>query len=373
MSAIRVVHLIPGEQWAGAEVQAVTLIKELRRAAVDARAIVFHRGKVATALERLGIDVTVIDQRVVGPKACLRRLTQRLQSVRPTVIHVHRYRETVLAAAALLQHAGPALVRTVHGLPEPYRGWKAVKMALYRGMEWAAIRMSRAVLIAVSADVGASVRRTFPHATVHVVPNGIDESRILPIRDRAVTRREWGISDDAPVIGFLGRLAPIKGADLFFQMALRLGREFPELHAVLVGEGQQREELEARARGMGLGQIHFLGHREDIGDTLRAIDVVVMPSRHEGLPLILLEAMAAGRPIVASAVGGIPEVVENGRSALLVPPGSVDALTQATRTVLIDPPRAEALAQTARRVVAGYTAQRMTAQVIAVYRALEAV
>jgi glycosyltransferase involved in cell wall biosynthesis len=140
----------------------------------------------------------------------------------------------------------------------------------------------------------------------------------------------------------------------------------------LVGEGDQREELEARVRENGFGRIHLLGHREDMGDVLRAIDVLVMPSRHEGLPLVLLEAMAAGRPVVATAVGGIPEVVENGWSALLVPPESVETLTRATRATLTDPLRAEALAKTAQQVVARYTAQRMAAQMIAVYRASKA-
>jgi glycosyltransferase involved in cell wall biosynthesis len=372
MIPMRVVHLIPGEQWAGAEVQAVTLIRELCHTGVDVRAIVFHHGKTAAVLERMGIDVTVIDQRAVGVSGCLHRLGQRLQSVRPTVVHVHRYRETVLAAAALRQGAGPPLVRTVHGLPEPYRGWKAAKMALYRGLEWTAIRASRAILIAVSENVGAHLRRKFPRAAVHVVPNGIDGSTIRPTRDRTAIRREWGIADDAPIIGFVGRLAPVKGADLFLQTAVRLGREFPSLHAVLVGDGDQRKDLEMRVREEGFGRIHLLGHREDVGDVLRALDVLVMPSRHEGLPLVLLEAMAAGRPIVAAAVGGIPEVVKNGWSALLVPPGSVEALTRATRTTLTDPLRAQALASTARRVAAGYTAERMAARVIAVYRTLEA-
>lgn len=373
MTPFRVIHLIPGEQWAGAEVQAVTLIEELRNVDVDVRAVVFHHGRVEAALEQKGIAVTVIDQHAMGVSACLQHLTGCIQSVQPTVVHAHRYRETVLAAAALWPSSGLPLVRTVHGLPEPYRGWKAAKMAVYRGLEWAAIRASRTILIAVSENVGAYLRRRFPRAAVHVVPNGLDESTVQPTRDRSSIRREWGVADDVPVIGFVGRLAPIKGADLFCQTAIRLGREFPSLHAVLVGEGDQREELEARVREERFGRLHFLGQRNDIGDVLRAIDVLVMPSRHEGLPMVLLEAMAAGRPVVATTVGGIPEVVENGWSALLVPPESVEALTQATRTALTDPQLMEALVKTAQHVVARYTAQRMAAQMVAVYRTLEAV
>jgi len=210
----------------------------------------------------------------------------------------------------------------------------------------------------------------FPQATVHVVPNGIADRRGRPARERAAIRREWGIADDAPVIGFVGRLAPIKGADLFLQTAVRLSREFPSLRAVLVGKGEQRGELEAYAAREGFSGVRFLGHRDDVGDVLTAIDVVLMPSRHEGLPLVLLEAMAAGRPIVATAVGGIPEVVD-GRSAWLVPPGSVDALTEATRTALTDPMRAAALAKTAQETVRRFTAEGMAERVIEVYRTME--
>ena len=245
-----------------------------------------------------------------------------------------------------------------------------MKMAVYHGLERVAIRASGATLIAVSENTGTYLRRVFPQATVHVVPNGITDRRVRPARERAAIRREWGIADDAPVIGFVGRLAPIKGADLFLQTAVRLSREFPSLRAVLVGEGEQRGELEAYAAGEGFSGVRFLGHRDDVGDVLTAIDVVLMPSRHEGLPLVLLEAMAAGRPIVATAVGGIPEVVD-GRSAWLVPPGSVDALTEATRTALTDPMRAEALAKTAQGMVHRFTAERMAERVIEVYRTME--
>lgn len=370
MTPIRVMHLIPGEQWAGAEVQAVTLIERLRDLHVDVRAVVFHQGKVASTLAGLGIDVTVLDQRAMTVAACLKQLTQQIRSFRPTAVHVHRYRETVLAAAALWRRSDPPLVRTVHGLPEPYQGWKAIKMAVYGGLERLAIRASGATLIAVSENTGTSLRRVFPQATVHVVPNGITDRRVRPARERAAIRREWGIADDAPVIGFVGRLAPIKGADLFLQTAVRLSREFPSLRAVLVGEGEQRGELEAYAAGEGFSGVRFLGHRDDVGDVLTAIDVVLMPSRHEGLPLVLLEAMAAGRPIVATAVGGIPEVVD-GRSAWLVPPGSVDALTEATRTALTDPMRAAALAKTAQETVRRFTAEGMAERVIEVYRTME--
>ena len=105
---------------------------------------------------------------------------------------------------------------------------------------------------------------------------------------------------------------------------------------------------------------------------MRALAIVVMPSRHEGLPMVLLEAMAACRPVVATTVGGIPEVLEHGASGLLVPPESIEALTRATRIALTNPQLTQTLAQAAKRVAARYTARHMAAQVVAVYRTLEA-
>lgn len=370
MTPGRVVHLIPGEQWAGAEVQAVTLIEQLRARQVDVRAVVFHHGQVERALAHRDIEVTVLDQRTMPVRVCFERLRHHIRSLGPVVVHTHRYRETVLAAAMQWPRSGPSLVRTVHGLPEPYRGWQGLKMALYRHLEATAIRASRATLIAVSENVGSYLRRVFPRARVHVVPNGLDDSTLRPTRDRAALRDEWGIANDAPVIGFIGRLAPVKGPDFFLQVAARLQRDMPSLCAVLVGEGAQRSELEARTAAAGWRGVRFLGHRDDVADVLGAIDVLVMPSRHEGLPMVLLEAMAAGRPVVAAAVGGIPEVVTNGASALLVPPGSVEALAGATRSLLTDPRLADALARTAQTVVRRYTAERMAERVVALYRSV---
>lgn len=362
-----VVHLIPGEQWAGAEVQAVTLIERLRARRVDVRAVVFHHGPVERALAQRGIDVTVLDQRALPLGTCIARLRERLQSLRPAVVHAHRYRETVLAAALAWPRSGPPLVRTVHGLPETYEGWRGIKMAAYHRLEGAAIRTSRATLIAVSESVASYLRGRFPRAPVYVVPNGIDGLSFFSGRGRSALRREWGVEDHAPVVGFVGRLVPVKGPDLFLQAVIRLQRDIPSLHAVMVGEGDQRRALERQAAGAGWRGIRFLGHRDDVTEILGAIDVLVMPSRNEGLPMILLEAMAAGRPIVAAAVGGIPEVAVNGESAFLVPSGSVDALVWATRIVLGNPERAASLGRAARAAVLRYTAGHMAERMMTIY------
>ena len=148
-------------------------------------------------------------------------------------------------------------------------------------------------------------------------------------------RAEFGIAEGAPVAGTVGRMIEVKGYPLMLE-ALALARQsVPDLHWLQVGDGPDREKIMELAAERGLtSAVSFAGSRSDVGDLLAAMDVWVMSSTHEGLPVSLLEAMAAGKPIVATEVGGIPDVVEDGVSALLVPSGRAAELAAALVRVL---------------------------------------
>lgn len=374
---VRVVHLIAGDQWAGIEAQTTNLLADLvRRPDVAPAAAVFHDGRLLRELARLGVPVELIDQRRLGPAGCVARIARLLRRHDAAVVHTHRYRENTLGALAcgLLLRRRPRQVVTVHGLPEPFRGWRRLKMELYRTLETAALRAAQPTLIAVSREMQFTLQGRYPACHTIYLPNGIDPAHLKPARDPSLMRWDLKLSRRAPVIAMIGRLAPVKGADLFLWAAHRMLRPRPDLRFLVIGDGPERSRLEAQARELGLdGSLQFLGHRDDLPDLLQIVDVLLMPSRHEGMPMSLLEALALGKPVVAAAVGGIPEVIRDQEQGLLVAPENPVQLADACLALLAQPARARELgAQARQRVLRDFSSTRTAANVAALYGRLAA-
>jgi glycosyltransferase involved in cell wall biosynthesis len=178
--------------------------------------------------------------------------------------------------------------------------------------------------------------------------------------------------DDARLVGVVARVISIKGQDVFLRAAGRLAPENPSLHFVIAGDGEQREEFEALARALALdGRVHFLGWRRDIPFVLANLDVVVLPTvlDFEGVPLALIEALASRRPVVATRVGGVGELVRDGETGLLVEPRDDAGLAGAIATLVREPSRMNALAERGQRLVIDvYQRDRMIAETEKFYR-----
>jgi glycosyltransferase involved in cell wall biosynthesis len=205
---------------------------------------------------------------------------------------------------------------------------------------------------------------------VDVVHTGIELQRFTPGEGRDAFRQEFGIGPQEVVLGTMARLDDTrKGVDLFLQMAAQLAPRWPAARFLVAGEGLLRPALEAQAASLGLGErVIFAGWRRDTARVLAGLDVFVMPSLFEGGPTTVLEAMAMGKAVVASRVGMVPEVIEEGRSGLIVPPGDVPALTLAATRLLQDPPLAAKIEATAReRAVANYSIDRMVQRYLEVF------
>jgi glycosyltransferase involved in cell wall biosynthesis len=169
---------------------------------------------------------------------------------------------------------------------------------------------------------------------VRLIPNGIPP---LPAADEDL-RRSLGIADDAPVIGTLTVLRPEKALDTLVEAASQLAQRFPGLKVLIAGAGREEERLRTLISAHRLEEtVLLLGFRRNVSDVLAALDVAVCCSEREGSPLAVLESMAAARPIVATSVGGIPQLVRDGREALLVPPRDPVALADALSRLLSDP------------------------------------
>lgn len=181
-------------------------------------------------------------------------------------------------------------------------------------------------------------------ARVRCVHNGVDLARFAPRQVPPTLRGRLALPAGVPLLVSVGRFVPYKGYHHLLEAARLVAQARPEAHWLLVGDGELRGKLEAQCRGAGLeSRVRFLGWREDVPDLLALSDLFVLPSLGEHFGRVLIEAMAAGRPVVATDAGGVPEIVRHGQTGLLVPPGEARPLAEAVLALLGDPARAAAM------------------------------
>lgn len=256
------------------------------------------------------------------------------------LINAHGFKGLVLGWLAACRFGLP-LVATQHGFTPSNR-----KQRLYTWITLWLCRMPQVrAVVCVADSIAHLLRRAGVRDTkLHVLPNGLPAAAARPGGRPA-------LAPAAPLLGFVGRLSLEKGPDLFVELAIRLCQRQPRLSVALLGEGPQRAELEARIAAAGLSQRILLpGYQDNMADWLAALDALVLSSRTEGTPMVLLEAMQLGTPIAAFAVGGIPDVLVHEQSALLSPAGDLEHLATQAERLLTDPALRQRLAARARQV-----------------------
>jgi glycosyltransferase involved in cell wall biosynthesis len=288
-------------------------------------------------------------------------LIRELRRDRPAVFHAHLswpFAAKNALVTALLARV-PAVVATIQLFPEDFRihFWTSVQERL--------IAASVGRYIAVSRDIAQQVeqRLRWPTDKITVIHNGVQVDRFRDRTDPALRAMLSG--GGRLVLLTIARLDVQKGHDVL----LRAAAQVPGAHFVFAGEGPERAALEAQASTLGLrDRVLFLGHRTDVPELLAAADIFVLPSLYEGSSLAILEAMAAAKPIVATAIGGTDELIVDGRSGLLVPPADPQALAGALSQLLSSPELRVRLAEEARRrVEERFSASTMAARVSSVY------
>jgi glycosyltransferase involved in cell wall biosynthesis len=333
--------------------------------------------EMADVLEQSGVLVHRIPElgRNVRPgqdALALAKLVHLLRRVRPEIVHTHTAKAGALGRLAALIARVPHRIHTFHGHTfHGYFGRKTTRVFL--GVErMLARRTDRIIALsdAQAADL-AERYRVSSRASLRVVPLGLDLAS-LGTENALALRREFRAEVGAggrPIISIVGRLVPVKRHDLFVDAVAKLRRKGVEGVFVVVGGGPERERLEARAFARGVAEdLRFLGWRRDLARIYAGSDVVALSSDNEGTPVALIEAMAAGVPVVAAAVGGVPDVLEDGRLGLLVEPDSADALAGGIEALLGDAQLSAELSARARpAALSRFGVDRLLTDVAALY------
>ena len=354
----------------GAERHVLTLVQELASRGVDTELVVLLWNtdpQIEMALARVracGVKVGLIERRRGGSGLlsrfvrdldCWRRLALVLRFRRDRVVHMHM--ELVMQVLAARMAGCRRLVMTIHN-DEPLYRRRVVRMWFSR------LAASGVRFVAITDHV-----RQYLVNAVRVRPESVMTIKYgvpVPVRCPA-SRFGLGLTDADFVVGFVGRLTAQKNIQLLIRaMALR-----PDVTCLIVGEGELRSELETLARTLDCSNVRFLGARSDAAGLMPLFDLLCLPSRWEGLGLVLLEAMLQDVPIVASRAGAIPEVLDQGRCGVLIDPASVSSLVDAIDTVRVDVFRRLALVRAARAHAANvYGVARMGDETCNLYKEL---
>jgi glycosyltransferase involved in cell wall biosynthesis len=356
-----VIHFTDSTGFGGAEVALLTLLGGLDRRHWNP--VLFHHDSpgvrpLLEATSRLGVRARPI-ARARGLQD-LARLVQEVRSEKAAVFHAHL--SWALRCNWGLLAADLARVPAVIATQQLFRPLSSPREIL---RQWVlAGRVDR--YIAVSEDMARKLRATplFPARKVEIIRNAVDVRRFRQQSGGALRRELRGVPA-RPIVLALARLDAQKGLFDLLEAAVLV----PDANFVIAGDGQERKRLEDTARTLAVdGRVLFLGHREDVPELLAACDLFVLPSLYEGFPLSVLEAMAAGRPVVATAIGGTEEAVINGETGLLVPPHDPAALAAAIRSLLSDPPLGRRLGLAGReRALREFSAEKMVREVTELY------
>ena len=361
---VRVVEVMATGTNGGAQEHVYSLVTRMDRDRYDVRVVSLSHGSSVRRLEKAGIEVTVIDE--PDDRVAVRALAELLAPIEPEIVHNHMFRAEVVGtrAALLLGEMGckrPAVISTIHSSRIRCVDDRSALRQLTPLMDR---------LIVVSKAIERKIRDEGRFGTpVSLIYNGVDLQRYNHEQPCCTLHEDYRIPENSPIVGVVARLEAEKGHRTLIDAWPVVLEAHPEAWLLIVGEGSERNSLEAQAASLGIADhVVFTGRREDVPAVTAALDVAVLPSYREAQGLSVLEAMALSRPVVASNVGGIPEMIEDGVSGLLVPAGDCEALAASIVRLLSDHPYADMLARRGHDLVHDrFCIELMTNSIEAIY------
>ena len=385
---LRVLQVVLNLERAGAQEVVRTLTDFLQAEGCTVVVCAFRDGPMRAELERLGVpvnifrrprhDVFLLPLFLWELRRIRRELAQLVNDHRIEVVQTHLLEVLDFVVLSLLRDTPAKVVLwTIHNvnfLPAVPRKLLRARQIVYRWLyRWLANWASG--FVAVSDEVRQAILRqlgTSVESKIFTIANGVDTRRYNRPGNKIALCRELNLPDTCRLAVTVGRLTEQKGHACLIESAADILARHPDTRFLFVGDGELRGVLQTQVKHAGLSEhVHFLGNRPDVPDLLAAADLFILPSLWEGLSVALLEAMAAGRPIVATAVSGSTQVMVDGVTGFLVPPADSKALANAVCALLDEPERAAAMGQAARqRVVIHYSAQKQAREHIALYQRL---
>lgn len=329
--APHIIHVAPGEVFGGAERQILTLLQHLHDKAAKLGLVLFHDTEMAARARESGIHVEILGVKGLVDFQALNQLKNIFSSDEPGIVHVHGYRAAAYTALAKRRHKF-ATVKTEHGAPEAHgallRDWRP---RLYRKIENQASLHLAAEMVYVTKELRHRCAEEHARLKQHVIYNGVNE---IPAHSLAPPKE---LQPGYRHLVLVGRLEPVKGIETAVEAMASLAASLNvRLH--VIGAGPEQRPLEELIKKLGAAdRVQLLGFRQNVYDYIAHADALLIPSLHEGLPYTLLEALSLRTPVIASKVGGLAEVLEDKRTALLVPPKAPGALSSAIQLLLSSP------------------------------------
>ena len=350
---LRVLQVVDGFRMGGAENKLVELIANLNKEKFDVTlANVGPSGALENKFKQLGVEIVHCPRRFAFDPAPVWQLSRLMRQRRIDVVQTTLLWADLVGPIAAAWAKVPVVLswETVSHEGDPFHDNFQRRAGYQWAMKWVD------VIVPVSDEIKRSLirRRQIPAEKIRVIHYGVDLKKFRSTGRAAMLakRAEVGVTAETILFGVVARLEPPKGHRYLLAAFLEVVKRYPLVRLLLVGDGALRAELEAQTQELGLQQhVTFLGARHDVSELLNALDFFILPSISEGLPNVLLEAMACAKPVMATDVGGIPEVVRHGENGYLVPPGETLALQNMILRSLAERAQWNELAQRARQTV----------------------
>ena len=370
---IRLLHVADTADRGGGETYLSLLADRLARDRYVLSVFCPSEGLLPQRLRKIGIPVVPFEIPSLISPVAMGRLIRLLRHHKPDIVQSHGARPNFYAALAGRWARVPVIVSTIHNSLYDYR-ISSIRRSLYLMGERLTFALSdRTVCVAAALAQDLTERSGRDPGKIQVIRNGVDLEAFDPESvEGSRVRREFGLKEETPLIGIVGRMTPQKGHLDLLTALVQIKATIPTVKALIVGDGPLRAELVQYARMHRLDDCCiFTGMREDIPTIMGALDLVALPSLSEGLPFILLEAMAMRKPVVATRVNGVSEVVEDGITALLVPPRAPDMLARAVIALFMNRELGSRLGAAARQQVERrFSLERMLQEVETLYEKL---
>jgi len=374
---IRVLHVITRLIVGGAQENTLLTVAGLDRARYDVTlASGPTLGREGSLEARIAADASFVrvpellrDPHPANDAVAVARLYALMRRGRYQIVHTHTTKAGLLGRIAARWARVPVVIHTPHGHAFHDYLSRAGSGALIR-VERVMARWTHRIVCLTDAERDDHLRyRIGPPRKFEVIHSGVDLERFgTPRIPPEATRRSLGLEGAGPLVGCVARLVPVKGVDCLLDAWPAVRAAVPGAMVVFVGDGPLRSSLEAAAAARGIRDaVVFLGVRDDVAELLPMFDLVVLPSRNEGMGRAAVEALAAGRPVVGSRISGLQDVVRDGETGLLVPPGDVPALGRAIVRCLTERPLRERMSAHAKASAEPYGIAAMLAQLDQLY------